>query len=314
MLQPLAQLGAVRCRAEPWLQAGDVELGRREQRAELVVQLAREPALLVLAHRLHVLQKIAQLPRARVDLALQRIALGLQRQALLLALAEQGAGLAHEQIKPEHAHCGERADAQAVEQQRAADAGALGLDGLQLLVDQRAGEFVHAVHLALAHAAGHLALARQFAALRAQPHQCLQLRHALVRQVCQLARLPQPQRSLLRVVVEDLPLRRTHLAHRVAVGLQVFGAAGDQVTALARLGVAELLLQPLDGQPPVGHAVHFAERGDRLTIGHFADDQKRRGEQQRGGIGQWAVDDAEDGRTHAVCYVFHIHGQSGDQP
>ena len=43
------------------LSARHVELGGGEQRAELVVQLAREAAALVLAHRLQVLRQLGQL-------------------------------------------------------------------------------------------------------------------------------------------------------------------------------------------------------------------------------------------------------------
>jgi len=72
--QPLHRIGAER-RAQPRFEASHVELGCREQCAQLVVQFARKPKALVFAHGLQVLSELLQLDRAAGHLGFEPVAL-----------------------------------------------------------------------------------------------------------------------------------------------------------------------------------------------------------------------------------------------
>ena len=83
-LEPLRRLG--RRAGQARLDARRVELGRGEQRAEFVVQVARQAAALVFARRLQVVRQLGQLRGALRDLDLEPVALGLHQALLLLPL------------------------------------------------------------------------------------------------------------------------------------------------------------------------------------------------------------------------------------
>ena len=127
-----------RHRAESGLQPCRVELGCRQQRAELVVQLTREPAALVFARGLQVLGQFGELRGAGLDLGFETIALDLHCQLLLkLNLGQHHALPEIERHRQQADQRGQR-DADAVDQQGALDALALAVHPLRFEVQQRA--------------------------------------------------------------------------------------------------------------------------------------------------------------------------------
>ena len=73
--------------AQPLLGPGHVHLRGDEHPAQLVVDVAREARLLLLAHHLQVVGELRELAGAPLHLRLQPLALGHELAALLLALA-----------------------------------------------------------------------------------------------------------------------------------------------------------------------------------------------------------------------------------
>ena len=127
-----------------------VELGRGEQRSELVVQLAREAAALVLARGLQVLRELGELRGTTLDLALEPVALGLDRLLALAPVRIERRGLAQIHAEREQADRAHRRDADAVQQQGVEHIPSAGRDLARFGGDQLLGDAANLVHLLLA--------------------------------------------------------------------------------------------------------------------------------------------------------------------
>jgi hypothetical protein len=95
MQQALVDLGAVHLR-QAALQARRVELGCRQQRAELVVQLAGDASALVFARRLQVFGQPRQLFRALRHLGFEMVALGFEFAGMAALRGVEHGALAQE--------------------------------------------------------------------------------------------------------------------------------------------------------------------------------------------------------------------------
>ena len=102
-----------RAAGQPRHDARRIQLGRGQQRTQLVVQVARQTAAFVFARRLQVVRQLGELGGALRDFDLQPVTLGLQRLLLLLLLLLQRQALAqvHEQAQQADAAQGRDPDA-----------------------------------------------------------------------------------------------------------------------------------------------------------------------------------------------------------
>ena len=111
------------------------------------MQLAREPAALVLADRLQVLRELAQLCRARRDFLLETVALAGDALRLGGECAVEGRGLAQVHEQRQQAERGHRRDADPVQPERLVDAAPTHVDLLALEPEQPLAEYAQVLHL-----------------------------------------------------------------------------------------------------------------------------------------------------------------------
>ena len=145
MRQTFQRLG---CGAgQPRLDACRVQFGRRQQRAQFVVQVARQPQALVLARGLQVVGQFGQLGRAALDLDLQAVALGLHGVLQCQLLGLQRSALLQVQVQRQQAHRAERGHADAADHQRALQVGSACFDAQRLMCQQLGRQRADRVHL-----------------------------------------------------------------------------------------------------------------------------------------------------------------------
>ena len=284
MGQALRRLG--RQHAEARLQPGCVELGRGQQRAQLIVQVARQPAAFVFAGGLQVLRQLGELQGALSHLQLQAVGFGLQLAPLLGSNVVEHIRLPQVHEQGQQADGGHGRDTDAVQHQGVVHVLAAGGDSDRLERQQLLAQYADRLHL-LAADVGHHQRDRRFRlAFIEHADGLFQLRQSSRHQGAHL----RAQLGAIRVVGVVL-LQRIHrlldFVQRFQIGLEIVFALGQQVAALARFSVDHVTQQALNVDACLGHRAHLVQRDDRLAIRRLADgDHGQRGQRrQRQGKG-----------------------------
>ncbi|MFT3960160.1 MAG: hypothetical protein QM701_01700 [Propionivibrio sp.] len=258
--------------------ARHVQLGRRQQRAEFVMQLAGQMRAFVLARQLQVRGQFRQLGGAPAHLHFELVAFGLDRQLLGDTMLVEQAALAPEAHQQQHDDHGHRADADAVQRQRVEDAAEMRVEqpGLQFL--QLAGVGADAVHLAQAEAGeDHRPRLIQPLLLDQRQH-AGELVELLVDVVFEA--LAQAQRRLQFEFGID-PAQGGQRGARVGggrlIGPHVLAPAGDDVAALRGFGVGDALHEPLQRETRGAHLDEFVQAPVRAAVCQLVDRNRQTG-------------------------------------
>ena len=259
-------------------QLREVDLRGGEQRADAVLQLERKPAAFVLVHGVQVTGQFGQVLGAACHLVFQPRLLVEQRLGMAVVHALQGRGLAqHQQQRQQARQCGQ-VDADTAAAQRVQHRLAFGVHLLPLGLRQLLGEAAHRIH-------GDARIGRQ------------QLVDALgLAGVEGLHRLGQGAKALLgllaqrhhaglhgtvvRVVrVEPVEPRRG-IGRGLLVGVEVNLAPGQQVAALAGLGVEQATQHELDLRCGGGALAQARQGLHRSLVAGLVDHQHHRAGQR----------------------------------
>ena len=255
-------------------EARHVELGCRQQRAQLVVEFARQMSALVLAHLLQVVGQLRQRGRALAHQGFEAVALVALDLLLALVGLLQRVRLAQVHEKAQHAQGRDRGDAYARQRQRVLDVLQVLGRALVYACQQLARVVADGIHVLHAHVGEHDEAPGLLVALAVQAQAELHLAHLSF----DLARQRREDRQLLRVVDEDL----AQLVHvvvdgrdRLAVGLQVALLPRQQVAAQARLRIQHQPQQLADLRAGVLGLGHGLQRlGGALVAGLVNADQQ----------------------------------------
>ena len=287
---------------------GHVHLGRDEDAAEFVVDVARELRLLLLAHELQVVRQLDQLGRPLLDLELEPGPVFGQRGTPRLVR-----GLVAPHQDPHHR--GER-DGERRHQQHA-DAGeedvgvparAGAVDGLAMGLRQVGHFLADLVHRALADAGVHQRLRGRRPLLVVEGDRGFQLRQLLADEVVEAVRdLALADGAVGDEQLRQLGHRRVDLRDGRVVGLEVLAAAGQHVAALAGLGADHQGLRreqrglqlERDRELPVGA---FEAAVAVLRVGGDAerqDDARREDQRDERGNAQQGEDSLHGDRRHS---------------
>ena len=272
MGQPLQRLGLFvgQARAD----ARRVQLGRRQQCAQFVMQVARQVGPFVLPRGQEVPAQLGQLGRALLDQAVQAVALDLDLALERLLVRHAQAGLAQVQVQRQQAECGQRRHAGAAEYQGAVERLAAGRERCRRHAQQLAAQHPYRLHLLLADVAAHQVNHRSAAALVLHAYRQRQLGQLGVGRGMQLA---QHLTGLGSVLVVGLQVLESGFAvdQRLVVGHQIVPVLRQQVAALAALGVEQAALETEDAFAPVAPADQVLQSADRLPVRALADEQHR---------------------------------------
>ena len=261
-------------------EARHIQLGSRQQRAQLVVQFPRQMTPFFFAHLLQVVGQLGQRGRAVAHQPFQAVALTLQHLLLAQVDGLNRLRLAQVHVKGQQANGGDRGNTDARQHQRLLDLLAALLQAHVAAGDELLRVVADRLHVFLAHIGVEDELPRVFVALAAQAQAQLHLG--------QFARyLPRQQRKLLHVFRRGHELHAQaveillHGGHRLVVGLQVGFIARKQIAALAGFCVQHALQQLVHIRPcgeSLGQLLHGILRAH---MPHLIDAYQNHGSKQR---------------------------------
>src|SRR6185312_9333521 len=217
-----------------------VHLGADEDAAELVVNVARQPRLFLLPHRLQVRRQLGELAGALAHLALEPLALRRREAPAFILLANFAA-----REQPDDEQQRDRARRQPLHgEAREVDVllpARVALGDARALVDAQRGDLVaEIVHHFLAHAGVEELECRVAAAFLVERERCIHLAEFLADErvdpgklvALHLGSVPGQQR-------DEAPEALVELGSGFLVRLEVFRLVGQDVAALRRLGVGD---------------------------------------------------------------------------
>ena len=144
------RLSLGRCVTQARLDARHVELGRSQQRAQLVVQIARQAAALVFACGLQMKGQLGELRGTLPDLGFQAAALDLGDALELQRVTAEDGVVPEDEIQRQQAAEAEHDRLDPTQRQRLELLGAARGENLRLTVHQRSPDAAHNGHLVLA--------------------------------------------------------------------------------------------------------------------------------------------------------------------